>query len=76
MSTMFFLIPSRIDFLYSIKSQDEHDEEAEGDEQEGKVVLLSEYPHRIFISLNQVLNQSYWSICFIKEEQNRKRRRN
>lgn len=35
MSTMFFIVPSRIDFLYSINSHDEHDKEAEGDEQEG-----------------------------------------
>ncbi|KAG1970034.1 solute carrier family 13 member 2 [Pimephales promelas] len=35
MSTMFFLIPSRIDFLYSINWCDEHNEEAEEDEQEG-----------------------------------------
>ncbi|XP_048023091.1 solute carrier family 13 member 2 [Megalobrama amblycephala] len=35
MSTLFFVVPSRIDFLYSIKSHDEQDEEAEGAEQEG-----------------------------------------
>lgn len=40
MSTLFFVIPSRIDFLYSIKSDDEQDEETE---EEGKVVLLLEY---------------------------------
>lgn len=47
MSTLFFVIPSRIDFLYSIKSHDEQDEEAEGAEQEGKVLLPSDYSHRI-----------------------------
>lgn len=48
MSTMFFIVPSRIDFLYSINSHDEHDKEAEGDEQEGKVVLLSVFALNIY----------------------------
>lgn len=30
MSTLFFVIPSRLDFSCSVSANDEHDEEAEG----------------------------------------------